>query len=156
MIISLGVVELPYAEDGKTTGDVAEILEDKYDVMQKFADQNIDQIAEYMADSFVGAIESRFAGAPEDFNVFGSAMANIEDRFVEYINKGEHGIITKEKSEGTGKAGARKKRQYRKNTNKIVNGRRFVRREDTKLGTLVRIEGAEEVVAEAEDESTKF
>jgi hypothetical protein len=110
--ISLGVVELPYAEGGKSTGDVAEILEKKYGILQGFADRNIEQIADFLADGVIGAIESRFAGAPESFDVFAGAMANIEDRFHEYIDREEHGIHTKSKDQPL--SGARKKRQYRR------------------------------------------
>lgn len=110
--ISLGVVEVPYAEGGKNTGEVAEILESKFGIMQKFADQNIEQIADFVVDGVLGAIESRFAGAPESFDVFAGAMANIEDRFQEFIDRKEHGIHTK--SEDQPLSGARKKRQYRR------------------------------------------
>lgn len=120
MKISLGVMEIPYADDGKNTGEVAEILEGKFHVMQIFADKNLDKIAGYIEDGIAGALESVAAGAPENFNVFGSAMENITDRFHEYIDNEEHGILTKEKKYGTQKAGARKKRQYRKATNKTT------------------------------------
>ena len=112
MILHLGVVEVPYAEDGQDTGDVATILEEKYGIMQGFADKNIDQITEMIEDGVAGAIESVMAGAPENFDVFGSAMSNIEDRFHDYIDNEEHGIRTKSKE--SPKAGARKKRQYRR------------------------------------------
>lgn len=110
--ISLGVVELPYAEGGKTTGDVAEILENKFGIMEKFAERNIEHIADFVADGILGAIESRFAGAPETFDVFAGAMAKVEDKFHKYIDREEHGIHTKAKDKPL--AGARKKRQYRR------------------------------------------
>ena len=36
VILHLGVIDVPYATEGTTTGDVAEILEAKYDVMGNF------------------------------------------------------------------------------------------------------------------------
>jgi hypothetical protein len=116
--LSLGVIEVPYADGHQETGDVAQILEDKFGVMQKFADQNIEPICEFIADGVAGALESVLAGAPEGFDVFGSAMSNIEDRFQEYIDNEEHGIPTKAKQ--TPKAGARKKRQFRRVTHKTT------------------------------------
>ncbi len=118
MILHLGVMEVPYADDGKDTGEVATILEEKYGIMQGFADRNIEQITEMIEDGVAGAIESVMAGEPESFDVFGSAMANIEDRFHDYIDNEEHGIRTKAKD--APKAGARKKRQYRKVADKTT------------------------------------
>jgi hypothetical protein len=119
MKLSLGVVEVPYADiTGQDTGEVASLLEAKYGVMQGFVDRNMDHIAGSIEDGIAGALESVLAGAPENFNVFGSAMSNIEDRFHDYIDREEHGIRTKAKDEP--KAGARKKRQYRKASGKTT------------------------------------
>ena len=118
MILHLGVVEIPYADSDQETGDVAEILESKFHVMQIFADQNSDKIAEFIEDGVAGALENILAGAPSSLDVFGSSMSNIEDRFNEFIDNEEHGIQTKAKS--APKAGARKKRQYRQVTHKTT------------------------------------
>jgi hypothetical protein len=118
MILHLGVEDIAYADGPQKTSDVAEILEEKFHVMQIYADQNEDRIAQFIEDGVAGALESVLAGAPINFDVFGSAIANIEDRFIEYIDGEEHGIKTKSKE--SPKAGARKKRQYKKVTNKTT------------------------------------
>jgi len=118
MILSLGVVDYPYADTGQTTGEVAEILEDKYGVMQKFADQNLDFMAQSITDGVIGAIENAFAGAPQTANVFAEGLSKIEDRFHDYIDHEEHGIRTKSKEKPL--SGVRKKRQYRRVTGKTT------------------------------------
>lgn len=113
MILHLGVDDLPYAEKGSdTTGDVAEWLENKFGVMQIFADDNQAKIAAYLEDGLAGAMESVLAGAPENFDVFGSAMNKIKARFSDFIDLEESGVVTKAKQ--APKSGPRKKRQYRK------------------------------------------
>jgi hypothetical protein len=116
--LHFGIEEVPYAEGQENTGDVAEILEAKFGVMQTFADQNQDDIAEMIANGLAGSLESIMAGAPPEFNVFGQAMSDIESRFVDYIDHEEHGIQTKAKE--SPKGGARKKRQYKKASSKIT------------------------------------
>ena len=120
MLLHLGVdpEDVAYAEAGVTVGDVAQILEDKFHVMQIFADQNEDKIALFIEDGVAGALESVLSGAPERFDVFGSAMENIKGRFHEYIDGSEHGI--KLKKMDAPKAGSRKKRQYRKVTHTLA------------------------------------
>jgi len=112
MIISLGVIDIPYADGKTTTGDVAEILEDEYHVMQIFADQNLDFMADAIANGLIGAMENAFAGAPQDVDMYASGMEEIKDRFHDFIDNEESGIHTKAKDKP--KAGPRKKRQYRK------------------------------------------
>ena len=70
MILHLGVTDIPYSEVPKkhrrksgsapneTTGDVAQILEDKYHVMESFFHANEDKIALGLEDSIAGALES--------------------------------------------------------------------------------------------------
>jgi hypothetical protein len=118
MLIHLGVVEIPYAETNQETGDVAQILEDKFGVMGIFAEQNEKKIAGYIENGLQGAIENALAGAPESADPFGSAMADIEDRFQGYIDGAEHGIVLKKQS--APKKGARFKRQYRKATSSLA------------------------------------
>jgi hypothetical protein len=116
--IALGVVEIPYTEGGKSTGDIAEILEGKFDVMGIFAEKHSENIADMVAQGFADSIDNIFAGAPENFDIYAGAMAKIENQFIEYIDSEEHAIPTKAKAIGA--AGARKKRQYRKTGNKIT------------------------------------
>ena len=70
MILHLGVTDMPYAQAPKkhrrksglapneTTGDVAQILEDKYHVMESFFHANEELIAKELEGSISGALES--------------------------------------------------------------------------------------------------
>jgi hypothetical protein len=110
--IHLGVIDIPYqkissnkvpqAKKGKlnkpikvatgeqSTGDVAQWLEKKYDVMQGFVDLHIKDIAQMMTDSVQGSIESLMQGGSPRSNPFGSATAKIEKMFkFQYLDKEE-------------------------------------------------------------------
>lgn len=84
--LHLGVVDVPYADaGGKTTGDVAEILEDKYHVMRIFFELHDKRIAEWLEDGLSGSLENLLAGAPPRNDVFGEAMEKIQIRFRHFL-----------------------------------------------------------------------
>jgi hypothetical protein len=110
MVLHLGIVDVPYAnraEDKKvpqakkgkankpieqktasgmqTTGDVAEILEKKYDIMQTFADAKLPQIAEELEDSIAGELESLIMGGRPSGNPFQKAESAIGTMFKNFI-----------------------------------------------------------------------
>lgn len=87
MILHLGVDELPYEESGVTTGDVAEILEDKYEVMEGFVYLHKDDIQEALVNGLGGAIENLMSGVKTD--PFGEAMSTIETGFKQYLTREE-------------------------------------------------------------------
>lgn len=73
-----------------TTGDVAEWLEDKYEVMGRFVELYADDIAKSVESSLAGALESLMQGAPATLNPFGTAMGEIETLFkFTYLDKEE-------------------------------------------------------------------
>lgn len=113
MKLNLGVVDIPYTDhpESGTTGDVAEILEEKYKVMEIFFDLYGKEIAQDLENDIAGAIENAFAGGQVK-NLFGESMSKCERRFRAYIDKQEHRI--KLKKMDAPKAGARKKQQYKK------------------------------------------
>jgi hypothetical protein len=103
-VLVLGVIELPYADDSsyrkaktrkpkskpegsKTTGDIAEILEDRYHPMENFFDLNKPRIVEKLIDSYEGALESILMGAPATHDPAGEAVAFIEDGFKRFITE---------------------------------------------------------------------
>jgi len=88
-VIHLGVSDIPYAEGTQTTGDVAEILEDKYHVMQVFYEQHKEDVAADLESSLAGQLENMMAGAPPPNKPFGSAESAIEDRFHRFLSEGE-------------------------------------------------------------------
>ncbi len=114
MKLHLGVEDYSYAKGGTTTGDVAEFLEDKFHVMEKFYNMNEEFIAKSIENSLVGELKSLMMGKPEGGDPFASAMNETENRFREYITAEEHGILTKARQQGTEVTGSRFKRQYRK------------------------------------------
>jgi hypothetical protein len=89
VILHLGVDDVPYADEVLTTGDVAQFLETKYGVMSVFAEQNVQFIADRLADAVTKSINSLLAGAPLDIDPFGAAPSQIEQRFREYITHEE-------------------------------------------------------------------
>jgi hypothetical protein len=97
LTLHLGVIDVPYSEfrvgrrrplknSSKTTGDVAEILEDKYHVMEIFAAENEQFIADALADGLEGALESLLMGAPPSLDPFGTGTSKIDGRFKEFLS----------------------------------------------------------------------
>ena len=72
-----------------TTGDVAEILEAKYGVMQAFYDAHESDVLKDIENGLQGAIESFMMGAPPRLDPFGSGISQIEDRFKQFLSTGE-------------------------------------------------------------------
>jgi hypothetical protein len=90
LVLHLGVVDAPYADDpGKTTGDVAEILEEKYDVMAGFMLLHGQEVAAALADGLAGSLESLMMGAPPPDDPFAAGTATIGEQFREFIDREE-------------------------------------------------------------------
>jgi hypothetical protein len=90
MKLHLGVIDVPYTDGPQTTGDVAEILEEKYGVMGFFYELHGNQVADALADSLEGAMENLMAGAPVgSVNPFRSAESNIETMFRLFLDAKE-------------------------------------------------------------------
>ena len=88
-VIHLGVSDIPYATGDKTTGDVAEILEGKYHIMQVFYEQHKEDISADLEKSLSGSLENMMSGAPPPNKPFGTAEAAIEDRFRRFLSEAE-------------------------------------------------------------------
>ena len=113
--LHLGVTELPYSgkvaatpadhfaalKRGKplsksaaraslTTGDVAEILEARYDVLRVFFDSHADKIAAAYASAMRGSLENALLGAPAQSNeaLLAPAMSEIETMFKRFLSGG--------------------------------------------------------------------
>jgi len=90
MILHLGVTELPYAAaGGKTTGDVAEILEAKYHVVEVFYEENKETVVSALEDSLQGALESLIMGAPVSIAPLAGGLSKIEERFKKFLSNKE-------------------------------------------------------------------
>ncbi len=87
MKLHLGVLDVPYSDGKATTGDVATILEEKYHVMETFADKfGHDVIAAAFAASARTAVEDMFSGAPGDLSLTLDATEGIEAAFRDFID----------------------------------------------------------------------
>lgn len=107
-ILRLGVLDIPYTaastggsadkdvkkfveqgggSKGVTTGDVAEFLEEKYHVMETFADRNEDEIADEWAEHLADAMADVAAGAPlssvDPGLVLGSEVGTMFREFID-------------------------------------------------------------------------
>lgn len=133
-ILHLGVLDLPYAdpasykatktrkpktkpEGSMTTGDVADILEDKYHPMEVFFELHSEDIGEQYLESMQDALDNIHMGAPATLDLTGDATAFIEDRFKQFLTNKEMeslgipGVPTKAALEGHSK---RFKQPYKK------------------------------------------
>src|ERR1019366_8157922 len=103
-VLHFGVIDQPYndpapvkkrgrkpAKAGSTqsTGDVAEILEAKYHVMQVFYQQHKGDIAGDLSESIAGSLESMLMGAPINMTPFQAAAYKIDDRFKRFLSDKE-------------------------------------------------------------------
>lgn len=88
LTLHLGVLDQPYADSpARSTGDVAEILEAKYGVMEAFWRVHGQQGADALADSAAGALESLMMGHRAD--PFAHGCQVIQDMFKDFISSGE-------------------------------------------------------------------
>lgn len=72
-----------------STGDVAEILEDKYHVMRVFSEVHKPFIAKALEKGLAGALESLLSGAPASLDPFAEGLSAIEDRFKQFLARKE-------------------------------------------------------------------
>lgn len=108
MKISLGVVDVPYAYEqeilgkkGKplkkkrkvkksiTTGEIAEILEAKYGIMGVFFDRHGQEIADFVADAYEGALENVLTGGPFNPNPGQEGFEKIDQLFRDFLSNNE-------------------------------------------------------------------
>ena len=72
-----------------TTGDVAEILEAKYHVMEIYFSLHEAQIAADLEDSLSGALETLLMGGPAQTHGYEGALSKIEDGFKQMLSQRE-------------------------------------------------------------------
>lgn len=91
MKLNLGVLDVPYdySKDGKTTGDVAEILEGKYHIFEHFAQMHGEDISKALEASVQGAFESMLMGAPPRNDLYGAGTDAIEQTFRKFLSGAE-------------------------------------------------------------------
>ncbi|SYP56946.1 Uncharacterised protein [Klebsiella pneumoniae] len=81
----LGVIDIPYEDEDTTTGDVAEYLEEKYQIMQTFFDRYGNDIADLMSKDLAASLENMFAGAPPAKDPLAESMSKVHDLFVGFL-----------------------------------------------------------------------
>lgn len=87
--LHLGVVDTAYTAGGKTTGDVAEILESKYRIMGNFYDAHQNDIAVALEASIGDALDNLLMGAPPGDNATAAVAGDIETLFHRFISDAE-------------------------------------------------------------------
>ncbi|EAU5125204.1 hypothetical protein EA631_12530 [Salmonella enterica] len=85
----LGVIDVPYEDENTTTGDVAEYLEEKYQIMQTFFDRYSNDIADLMTNDMAASLENMMAGAPPAKDPLAESMSRIHDLFVAFLDNTE-------------------------------------------------------------------
>lgn len=89
----LGVLDIAYSDANgggqTTTGDVAQILEDNYGVMQTFFDSRKEQIAGFLADGIANALQDLLNGQPTRSSVTYGAEQRIEAEFRSFLDSNE-------------------------------------------------------------------
>ena len=87
--LHLGVTEASYAHGGKTTGDVAEILEDKYHIFEHFWQLHREKIVAELSGAVVGAFESVVMGSPPPADPHAAAMTEVQQLFNVFLDQRE-------------------------------------------------------------------
>lgn len=116
--LHLGVVDVPYSEPpsekpreksdrSRTTGEVAEYLENKYHIMEHFYEIHKKQIGDAIANSVAGALETMLmTSSPPALDINATAMGVIEKDFRNFLalkeldGLGYPGIPTRASIEG--------------------------------------------------------
>jgi hypothetical protein len=75
------------ASGTQTTGDVAEILEKRYNVMERFAGLNETEIVSSIENALVGNIENVILGAPITGEPLAAATSEIEEMFRDFLDR---------------------------------------------------------------------
>ena len=89
-VLHLGVIDQPYG-DGQvaTTGEVAEILEEKYHVMEIFFEEHKNSIASDLENAVKGTLESLLMGGPTTPTPYASASGKVEHAFKQFLAQKE-------------------------------------------------------------------
>lgn len=87
--LHLGVIDIPYEGENTTTGDVAEHLEEKYQIMQTFFDRYGNDISALMSNDLAANLENLLAGAPPIRDPLAESMSRVHDLFVAFLDNEE-------------------------------------------------------------------
>lgn len=85
----LGVLDQPYSNGGKSTHEVARILEDKYGVIGYFYRTHKPDVKSALTESVRGAIDNLIMGAPSSVSPFAEGTDKIETAFRQFLSNAE-------------------------------------------------------------------
>ena len=131
-VLHLGVVDLSYSDPdvkgANTTGEVAEILEDKYHVMRIFFEEHEKKIGEALAKAMSDQLAQRMAGIDQPLNL-GDATFRIESMFRDFLDSNEIQNILPKRIQAADE-GRTSRKKLGKEAKKMV-GKRPKRKEGT-------------------------
>jgi hypothetical protein len=87
--IKLGVWDVPYEDGGKTTGDIADILEAEYHVMEHFVQMHGQEIVDGFTASMLTGLEDLLSGDAASSEPFLDAQNKTYDLFQTFIDARE-------------------------------------------------------------------
>jgi hypothetical protein len=85
-VLHLGVLDVPYKKGGKSTGEVAEILEAKYHVIEIFYEEHQRDIAGLLEEIYGSALDDLLKGAPAGGNTAAELGSGIKSLFAKFID----------------------------------------------------------------------
>lgn len=90
-VLIFGVNDIPYVGPGSvTTGDVAEILEARYGIMQFFFDNYQDEVVGALDEAMQGKLDNLLMGAPVPDSLFQEDdLSGIEESFRKFLDARE-------------------------------------------------------------------
>lgn len=93
MRLHLGVLDVPYKQGSnsspETTGDVAEILENRYHPIEIFYEEHAQEIGDWLAEAMSDELEAVMNGAPPSSDPLMAGTQNIETRFRHFLSQKE-------------------------------------------------------------------
>ncbi|MCO4880231.1 hypothetical protein [Paraburkholderia caribensis] len=99
MKLHFGVIDQQY-RNGQSTGEVATILEKKYDVMGTFAAHSTSDIKDALTNSIGDAVQAIMSGQPVPADPFAEGTDEIQEKFRRFLDTNAHGIVTDASKQG--------------------------------------------------------
>lgn len=91
--LHLGVIDVPYEADKKSTGDVAEILEAEYHIMETFFHAEEPAIIAALEQSIGDSLEDLLSRGRPGANSLAAAEQDIQTAFMKFIDSEEMAAI---------------------------------------------------------------
>ncbi|MDI2113067.1 hypothetical protein [Commensalibacter nepenthis] len=122
--INLGVIDYPYSNNGgQSTGSVAKILEDKYEILTNFAARHEDDIAQALTDAMTNAVRNQIQTGKLNRSAFNTAFSQISSDMKQFLSSQEvekigiKGVPTQAALKGVS-------HRFKRKRKRIVHGKR--------------------------------